>query len=187
MLIITVEIITRGVLPCIRKEAGGIEARAEPKLRIIRPQIFGDKPAHGQRCRRFITVNATGKIDFAMSTCRGAMQRQKANIVFSFQPVDRPPVGLSCNEAITKNSLNIDGLAEIAALIKAQWFHSLGRNRLGSLSRSRSIAGFLFATAATIRLSFIKLLPIRVQTKIAKHLQIFLHWLIERGEIVTHH
>ena len=92
------------------------------------------------------------------------MQCQKANIVFSFQPVDRPPVGLGCSKAIIKNRVNIDGLAEIAALVEAQWFHSLGRNRLGSLSCSRSIAGFLFATAATIRLSFIELLPIRVQT-----------------------
>ena len=109
-------------------------------------------------------MNTTGKIDFAMSTCRVPMQCQKANIVFSFQPVDRPPVGLGCSKAIIKNRVNIDGLAEIAALVEAQWFHSLGRNRLGSLSCSRSIAGFLFATAATIRLSFIELLPIRVQT-----------------------
>ena len=92
------------------------------------------------------------------------MQRQKANIFPSFQPVDRPPVGLGCSKAIIKNSLNIDGLAKIAALVEAQWFHSLGRNRLGSLRRSRSIARFLFPTAATIRLSFIKFLPIRIQS-----------------------
>ena len=164
MLIITVEIIARGVLPCIGREAGGVQARTDPQSGILRPNIFGDEPAHGQRCRRFITMNATGKIDFSVRRCRGTMQRQKANIFSSFQPVDRPPVGLSCNEAIIKNSLNIDGLAEIAALVKAQWFHSLGRNRLGSLSRSRSIAGFLFATATTIRLTFIELFPIRVQT-----------------------
>ena len=164
MLIITVEIIAHGVLARISREAGRVQARAEPQCGVLRPDIFGDEPAHGQGRSGLIAMNSGGKIDIPMRRYQGAMQRKKANIVFSFQPVDRPPVGLGCSEAIIKNSLNIDGLAKIAALVKAQWFHSLGRNRLGSLSRSRSIAGFLFATAATIRLSFMKLLPLRVQS-----------------------
>ncbi len=92
------------------------------------------------------------------------MQREKANIVFSFQPMNGPPVGLSCNEAIIKNSLNIDGLAEIAAVIKAQRFHSLSCNRLGDLRRLSGIARYLLTTSTTVRLSLIELLPIRVQS-----------------------
>ena len=92
------------------------------------------------------------------------MQREKANIVFSFQPVDHPPMGLSCNEAIIKDNLNIDGLAEIAAVIKAQRFHSLSCKRLGGLRRLSGIARFLLTTSTTARLSLIELLPIRVQS-----------------------
>lgn len=123
MFIITVEIVARGVLACISRKASGVQARADPQSRVFRPNIFRDESAHGQRCRRFITMNTTGKIDFAMSTCRGAMQCQKANIVFSFQPVDRPPVGLGCSETIIENVLNNDGLAAITAIIQATWIH----------------------------------------------------------------
>ena len=51
------------------------------------------------------------------------MQCQKANIIFSFQPVDRPPVGLRCNEAIIKDILNNDGLTSITAIIQTPWIH----------------------------------------------------------------
>ena len=164
MFVIAVQIIARGILARIGGEAGGIQAGAEPKLCVLGPDIFSDKPAHGQGRRRLITMNAAGKIDSAMRRYRGAMQREQANIVFSFKPVDRPPVGLSCNEAIIKKRLNIDGLAEIAALVKAQRFHSLGRNRLGGLRRLSGIARFLLTTSTTARLSLIELLPIRIQS-----------------------
>ena len=175
MFIITVEIVARGVLACISREAGGVQTRADPQSRVFRPNIFGDEPAHGQRCRRFITMNTTGKIDFAMSTCRGAMQRKKPNFVFSFKPVDRPPVGLRCNEAIIENILNNDGLAAITTIIQTKWIHGLGRYRLGSFSGD---TGFLLVTTAPARVIRIKLRPIRIEPEIAKHLQILFHRLI---------
>ena len=175
MLIITIEIVARGILARISGEAGGVQARADPQSRVFRPNIFGDEPAHGQRCRRFITMNTTGKIDFAMSTCRGAMQCQKANIVFSFQPVDRPPVGLGCSETIIENILNNDGLATITAIIQTTRIHGLGRYRLGSFSGG---TGFLLITTAPARVIRIKLRPIRVEPEIAQHLQILFHRLI---------
>ena len=51
------------------------------------------------------------------------MQCQKANIIFSFQPVDRPPVGLRCNEAIIKDIPNNDGLTSITAIIQTPRIH----------------------------------------------------------------
>ena len=120
-------------------------------------------------------MNATGKIDFAMSTCRGAMQCQKPNIVFSFQPVDRPPVGLGCSETIIEDVLNNDGLAAITAIIQTTRIHGLGRYRLRSFSGG---TGFLLITTAAARVIRIKLRPIRVEPEIAQHLQILFHRLI---------
>ena len=120
-------------------------------------------------------MNTTGKIEFAMSTCRGAMQCQKANIVFSFQPVDRPPVGLGCSKTIIEAVLNNDGLAAITAIIQTTWIHGLGRYRLGSFSGG---TGFLLVTTAPASVIRIKLRPIRIEPEIAQHLQILFHRLI---------
>ena len=92
------------------------------------------------------------------------MQRLKTQAIFGFQPVNGPPVGLSCSKAIGKDSLNIDGFAEVAALVKAQRFHSLSCKRLGGLRRLSGIARFLLTTSTTACLSLIELLPIRVQS-----------------------
>lgn len=103
------------------------------------------------------------------------MQCQKANIVFSFQPVDRPPVGLRCSETIIENILNNDGFAAIRAIIQTTRIHGLGRYRLGSFSGG---TGFLLVTTAAARVIRIELRPIRVQSEIAQHLQILFHRLI---------
>ena len=110
-----------------------------------------------------------------MSTCRGAMQCKKANIVFSFQPVDRPPVDLGCSETIIEDILNNDGLAAITTIIQTTRIHGLGRYRLGSFSGG---TGFLLVTTAPAGVIRIKLRPIRVEPEIAQHLQILFHRLI---------